>query len=303
MSRKLLHRSKIAHFHLPAEWKNPEIRRIGPFAVEVVRRLRNGNILTLNSRAYRKGFAPRILPGHGKEIIRSGTPMLFVLSPKQLNWWIGVLFMIGSLHFVAGSWMSLANFQNALAVTLVYFLGSIFFTSAAYIQYFQAINADVFAAGPESPEGKRWFAWQPRRIDFWVTFTQFVGTVLFNINTFNPFWAHTRELENLFVWVPNIEGSILFMISGTLAMVEICGGWCWRGRDIEWWLTSINFLGCVAFLGSALLAFSNPHPLFQDKLVWSIWLTLIGAVCFFLGAYLMLPEMSERTQPEAIPES
>jgi hypothetical protein len=286
---------KVGHFRLPADGEPIKTRWLGPFLIEVVHRWRDGRTRLWNSRAYRKGFAPRLLPRHGEETSAPRTPRLFLLSPKQLNWWISVLFMIGALHFVAGSVMALGELVSSFTNNLTYFIGSLFFTSAAYIQHFQAINADRFVAGGSGgAAGKRWLAWQPERIDFWVTITQFVGTILFNFNTFNPFWTQGTVQEDLFVWIPNIEGSILFMISGTLAMMEICHGWCWRFRDLEWWLTFINFLGCVAFLLSALLAFANPHPIWENKTVWSNAFTLIGAVCFFVGAYLMLPEMSAR---------
>jgi hypothetical protein len=284
---------KIAYFHLSSKWKNPEIRKLGPFIVELRQRLRDGQTLSMTSRAYRKGFAPRILPEHSIEIRRSGTPILFVLSLSQINAWIGILFMIGSALFISGSAMSLFQIPQQTLNALTYFIGSIFFTLAAYIQYFQAINTDHFAKdAPETAERKRWFDWQPKQIGFWITFTQFIGTLLFNINTFNPFWVQTRFQENLFVWTPNIQGSILFMISGTLAMMEICKGrvWCWKPREIEWNLTFINFLGCVAFLLSALLAFSNPDPLLKEKWIYSDGFTLIGAICFFTGAYLTLSE-------------
>ena len=54
----------------------------------------------------------------------------------------------------------------------------------------------------------------------------------------------------------------------------------------------INFTGCVAFLISAFLAFVRPNPIFENLATWSTVFTLIGAVCFFVGAYLMWPEMA-----------
>jgi hypothetical protein len=295
---------KIGHFRLPREWQPLETRTLGPFIVEVVHRLQDGTVRSWNSRAYRKGFVPRVRAAREEMRKRrkgdTRTPRLFFLSPKELNWWISVLFMIGALLFAAGSVIVMRHPDLAANANVVFFTGSIFFTSAAYIQYFQAINAQVLAHGlAGDPGGKRAFAWKPRRIDFWVTATQFAGTILFNFNTGDAFWTRTPFQENLFVWWPNITGSILFMVSGTLAMLEICRGWCWRPRDIEWNITFVNFLGCVAFLISAVLAHAPATPVFENQGVWSTMLTLIGAACFFTGAYLMLPEMSVRTATPA----
>jgi hypothetical protein len=52
-------------------------------------------------------------------------------------------------------------------------------------------------------------------------------------------------------------------------------------------------VGCVAFLISAFLAFIRPEPIFNNLALWATAFTLIGAVCFFVGAYLMWPEMAQ----------
>jgi cytochrome c oxidase assembly factor CtaG len=54
----------------------------------------------------------------------------------------------------------------------------------------------------------------------------------------------------------------------------------------------INFVGCVAFIISAFTAFVRPTPIFGNLATWATIFTLIGAICFFVGAYLMWPEMS-----------
>ena len=276
--------------HHPKGWKNPEIRKRGPFIVEFRQHLHDGSILSLSLRACRKGLLPRLLPERVPAAQPPPRPLLFILSSEQLNGWIGILFMIGSALFITGSVMSLIQHPQQKLNALVYFTGSIFFTTAAYLQYFQAINAEF--PGDENPEKaprKSFFAFQPRHLGFWVTFTQFIGTLLFNLNTFSPLWVQTAFQETLFVQAPNTGGSILFMISGTLAMMEVCNGrmGCWRPLEIEWTLTFLNFLGCVAFLFSA---FSASCPPIREKWVCSDAFTLIGAICFFFGAYLTIPE-------------
>jgi hypothetical protein len=285
------------HLHVPADWKLLKSRRTGPFLTQVSHQMVDGSIHIWTSRRFRKDFGPEILSPEGKPETPERRPSLFVWAPGKLNWWIAVLFMIGSFGFILGSVLFLAGYSNSRVINTTFFLGSVFFTSAGYSQYHQSINA-MTTVGLDSPGGKRkWFALQPGRIDFWVTFSQFLGTIMFNLNTFDAFLGLGWFGQDLTIWVPDMVGSVLFQISGTLAVFEICQGvWCWQRRSLSWWITMINFIGCVAFLISALMAFVRPHPIFENLATWATIFTLIGAVCFFVGAYLMWPEMAAEEQ-------
>jgi hypothetical protein len=63
-----------------------------------------------------------------------------------------------------------------------YFIGSIFFTSAAFLQYAEAGRASRFPqAGSTGAAGPlKVLTWEPWRIDC-ATAVQFVGTLFFNI--------------------------------------------------------------------------------------------------------------------------
>ena len=96
------------------------------------------------------------------------------------------------------------------------------------------------------------------------------------------------------VWVPDYVGSILFLVSGFAGVWEICHRfWCGPGKGLTWWIVMINFVGCVAFMVSAFAAFVRPNPIFNNLATWATITTLIGALCFFVGAYLMWPEMAD----------
>jgi hypothetical protein len=219
-----------------------------------------------------------------------GRPALFVWAPATLTWWIAVLFMVGSSGFILGSLLFLTGYSNSYIINLSFFVGSIFFTAAGYSQYSQSINA---AAGGGSQQRRKWFAWQPRRMDYWVTLSQFLGTIMFNLNTFDAFLNLGWLGQDLAIWVPDMVGSVLFQISGTLAVLEIYRRRVRRhNHKISWWIVMINFLGCVAFLTSAFMAFVRPDPLVANLATYATIFTLIGALCFFMGAYLMWPEMS-----------
>lgn len=218
---------------------------------------------------------------------------LWVWAPARLTWWTAVLFMIGAALFALGCVLFLASIKQAFVLDSVFFVGSLFFTSAAYCQYHQALNETEEAQGLSQ---RQWFGWQPQSISFWSAGSQFVGTLLFNINTFDAFFDFGWIAQDILIWTPNMLGSIMFQLSGSLAMYEACrdkGNWhVWR---LHWWVISINFLGCVAFLISAVLSLVTPAPVPDMIIIWATVFTLLGAGCFFASAYLMVLEMRPTT--------
>ena len=85
-------------------------------------------------------------------------------------------------------------------------------------------------------------------------------------------------------------GSIAFLVASGLACVvarrDVVDG---QPRPRMWWIGVANMLGSVAFGVSAVAAYIVPAT--GD--VWNAELsnlgTLVGAVCFLVGALLLLP--------------
>lgn len=201
---------------------------------------------------------------------------LWVWEPTQLNWWVATLFMIGSALFALGCVLYLKAIEHEFLLDSVFFSGSLFFTFAAYCQLHLAFTTD--------------------KLSFWAALSQFVGTLLFNANTFDAFFNLGWIEQDVLVWTPNIIGCILFQISGSLTMMAICKRWwCWNFQSIDWWIGVINFIGCVAFLLSAVLSFFMPLHISPINAILATFCTLFGAVCFFIGAFLMWPELSFRS--------
>ena len=202
--------------------------------------------------------------------------------------------MVGSSLFALGSFPPYANGTNPTVVGITYFAGSIFFTSAGYLQFVQTINT------PRKParvaRRMRLFAWQPHRIDWWSASVQSIGTLLFNRSTFNAMDAalSTTQQERL-VWAPDMFGSIAFMIASMLAWLEVCHGWWkWDPRDTSWRIVALNLVGSIAFQISALAAFIRPATGELVNVPIANLGTFVGAVCFFFGALLLIPELSDR---------
>jgi hypothetical protein len=286
---------KRGYIEFPANWTHIESLGSGSFITRIVHKLEDGSTRIWSSRRHRKGFGPEVLPPLEQPPARK-RPSLFLWAPDKLNWWIAVLFMIGSFHFIVGSVMVLAGSTYAYGIDLIYFVGSLFFTVAGYSSYSQAINAPdhVDNAGNPLPSHKRSFvAWQPKRLDFWVTFLLFLGTLAFNASTFAAFFNVHWLGYDILVWVPDYVGCILFLVSGTVAVFELCHRfWCWNSHSLTWWIVSINFVGCVAFMISAFAAFVRPDPIFENLATVATITTLFGAFCFFVSAYMTWPEMA-----------
>ena len=104
----------------------------------------------------------------------------------------------------------------------------------------------------------------------------------------------TSQQERL-VWAPDMFGSIAFMIASTLAWLEVCHGWWhWDPRDTSWRIVALNLLGSIAFQISAIAAFIRPATGELVNVPIANLGTFVGAVCFFFGAMLLIPELSDR---------
>ena len=206
-------------------------------------------------------------------------------APRQLTWWIGVLFAIGSLCFFVGPFPGFVQLVGSAADGTVFFVGSLFFTSAALLQHLQAANAD---------RGQRRFrllTFEPRNTDWWATLVQLVGTLYFNVDTYRAMADSfdTSQVDRL-VWTPEAFGSICFLISGLLAYHEVRNR---RGgvarRTLEWKIAAINLAGCVFFAISTIASYVVPSTGDVLALGAANFTTALGALCFLIGAVLLLP--------------
>ena len=179
-------------------------------------------------------------------------------APRRASWWIGVLFAIGSTCFFVGPFPGFEQLVGSGADGMVFFVGSIFFTSAAALQWLETINADP---GPALRRGTlRVLTFEPRRIDWWSSGVQLVGTVFFNVTTFHALQdGLDAGAYDRLVWRPDALGSICFLVSGYLAYVEVSGHALWpRERTLEWKIAAVNLVGCIAFGISAVASFWVP---------------------------------------------
>jgi YrhK-like protein len=202
-------------------------------------------------------------------------------AARPASWWIGLLFAIGSVCFLVGPFPGFVELVGSAADSLVFFVGSIFFTSAALLQYLEAANA------VRGGRRMRLLTFQPRRIDWWATVVQLVGTVAFNVDTFRAMQTGFDNVSfDRLVWAPEAFGSACFLISGILAYIEVGG----REHNLEWRIAAVNLLGCVLFGISAIAGYVVPRSGSVLDLAAANVTTALGAACFLIGALLLIRE-------------
>jgi hypothetical protein len=125
---------------------------------------------------------------------------------------------------------------------------------------------------------------------WWSAAIQFVGTLLFNVNTFDAMQTGlSGEQENRLVFAPDLIGSACFLVSGALAYRVATGPRLLPvHRDRSWTMAAVNLAGCVLFMASAIASYVVPATGLVLDLAAANWCTGLGALCFFVGALLLL---------------
>ena len=186
-------------------------------------------------------------------------------------------FAIGSACFFIGPFPGFVQLVGPGADGAVFFAGSIFFTFAAALELREGTLR----------RGRRW----GNDVSWWSAAIQFVGTLLFNVNTFDALQEGlSTKQEDRLIFAPDLLGSACFLISGALAY-RVASGPRLRPirRDREWKMAAVNLLGCVLFGVSAIASYVVPSTGSILDLAAANWCTALGALCFFVGALLLLP--------------
>jgi hypothetical protein len=196
------------------------------------------------------------------------------------SWWTGGLFAVGSICFLIGPLPGFVQLVGELADAAVFFVGSLFFTSAAAWQWARSPL-------PESAFGfprRRW------RSDLGSSALQFAGTIFFNATTFRALTTATGDgsYDHL-VWRPDAIGSVCFLASGAIAYVLVAGSLTKLPpgtRDGR--IATVNLLGCLAFLLSAVAAYVLPTSGEPVNVTIVNVATALGALGFLIGAVLQM---------------
>ncbi|MFD0163861.1 hypothetical protein ACFVJH_06865 [Streptomyces decoyicus] len=262
----------------------------GPFTTRLTWRLAAGETAVWESRAARKRGTLTVRPAGATEsgVRRVGTSALNRL--RRLNGIAAGSFTLGGALFVLGAALAQFSAMSSLGTATVYFIGGVFFTLGGYASLVQAINAPrrESAAGSLTTHRFRWWSYEPGRIDWLSTFVLFAGTLVFGINLLDSFLQGlTVQQMNRLVWAPDMVGCLLFLISGQLAVIEVCHGRpCLGRRSLGWWIVALNQLGSALFMVAALAAFTRPETGSLVSVGIANWGTLTGALCFAVAGVL-----------------
>ena len=270
---------------LPEGWRAEAARGFGPFTTELTLVRRDGVRAVWDSRRLRKRSGAR----------DAGTWW----APHALGWWMGVLFAIGSACFAVAALPGLATAVGGTTDNAIYFVGSVFFTTAGLLQYAQVVGADDPALHGARTRLRRLATWSPHRIDWVAAAVQTLGTLFFNISTGHALTvsATSADALNHAIWRPDALGSVCFLVSSYLSWAEVChGAGRWLPKDLSWWIVLGNLAGSIAFGVSAVAA----HYVASDTVRSASWTTLgtfVGGVCFLGASVLLLPERTQGRDP------
>ena len=210
----------------PEGWTRLGGRGLGPFVTREVFRRPDGTQVVWESRWHRKH--------------PTGAPATHIWwAPRAIAWWIGVLFAIGSVCFALGSFPLYATKVGTDPDNLTYFIGSIFFTTAAFLQYHEAASSSPTLTGPHRRRLRGSFRLQHHRIDWWASLIQFVGHVVVQPHDLQRLGGRPRRRHRS---PPGLAARRIGF--GVLPRLELAGlgGGVPRllrlaPRQLSWWIT------------------------------------------------------------------
>jgi hypothetical protein len=123
-------------------------------------------------------------------------------------------------------------------------VGSLFFTTAAWLQWLEALNGDVAQAlGNDSPRAWRWFGWRPRNLGYlayaevsqraasfaprsvswWVAVVNLLGSVAFQLSALYSFAGPEPAAAGALFWAGfyTAAGGVCFLLGSYLMVPEL----------------------------------------------------------------------------------
>ena len=288
--------SKTTAFEVPAQDEVQSVGGRGPFVSSVQWRRPDGGTATWDSRNARKrGYIEVLVDG---VVHRIRTRPATAIRLIRVNAVAGVSFAIGGALFTLGAVLAQWSMSSASTIDLVFLCGGFFFSTGGYASIVQEINSprSIDADGSLAETRWRWWAYEPMRPGWVSAFVLFVGTLAFAISLVDVFLSSlsTKQQDHL-IWAPEMIGCVLFLVSGHVAIEEICHGrFRLMPRSLGWWVVAVNQLGSILFFVSGLAAYVRPatdEVINTDIMNWG---TALGAFCFSAAGIAQLFERPEK---------
>jgi hypothetical protein len=207
------------------------------------------------------------------------------LRLSRLNLVSAVAFFLGGSLFALGALLAQLGVGSRAAVNITYLIGGAFFSLGGYALVLVVSNLSRDDGRPTGLERMRWWSFQPHRLGWLSAVVLFVGTLLFAVSLVAAFAEGlTPRQSNGWIWLPDILGCISFLVSGHLALLEVCDGRVGiRVHELEWWGVAVNQLGSVLFFLAGVAAFTRPATSRALDVGLVNWGTFAGAICFAVG--------------------
>jgi len=288
--------SRTTAFEVPAQDEVQSVGGRGPFVSSVQWRRPDGGTATWDSRNARKrGYIEVLVDG---VVHRIRTRPATAIRLIRVNAVAGVSFAIGGALFTLGAVLAQWSMSSASTIDLVFLCGGFFFSTGGYASIVQEINSprSIDADGSLAETRWRWWAYEPMRPGWVSAFVLFVGTLAFAISLVDVFLSSlsTKQQDHL-IWAPEMIGCVLFLVSGHVAIEEICHGrFRLMPRSLGWWVVAVNQLGSILFFVSGLAAYVRPatdEVINTDIMNWG---TALGAFCFSAAGIAQLFERPEK---------
>ncbi|MGC5166586.1 hypothetical protein [Luteimicrobium sp. DT211] len=278
----------------PARWVVGRVERSGGFVTRMTWHLADGSTVRWASRAARRRGRLEVRDAAGAVTRVVGSEPTTAARLARTNAVAGVAFVVGGALFALGPLLAEAGVGGVRGVDTVYLVGGLFFSLGGYASVVQASNAptEIDERGSLSAASWTWWSWRPRQIGWLSVAVLFAGTLFFGVSLVAAFASNlTARQSDGWIWLPDITGCVCFLVSGHLALLEVCHGRIGiRPHELGWWIVAVNQLGSVLFFLAGVAAFVRPATSTVVDLRLVDWGTFAGAVCFVVGGALQLGE-------------
>jgi len=333
-------KQRPTHLNFPQNWQHLGADGAGRYVTRVIHRLPDGGLHIWTSRRHRKHRNGRIIPKHqlpadkaeaaghiayAREATSSKVNhhrfRLWGWNLRRLTWWIGLIFILGSICFVLGTvpmafegiakWLGWSN-QTLNAIC---FAGSVFFTVGSYLLVFEALNVNLdlrlemrerrlehLIEGVPDDYVKKplsFWGWEWTRIDYQIAIVQLTGAIIFNINCGMALVSGLSWIEaDAWVWTPSTLASCCFVAAGYLGIVEVCHRWwAWQPSDLTWWINLFGVLGAIGFLTSSIVGYFGQGPIQLPQWWGNIFALMMGSWFFLLFGRCISESVTEIINP------
>lgn len=295
-----------AVFQVPGDAAPEQAGGRGRFVSRVQWQHPDGGAATWESRTARKrGFVEVLRDGI---VHRIRTRPAVAIRLGRCNTVSGLSFFLGGGLFTLAAVLSEVGSTPALTLNWIFLIGGFFFSTGAYAALVQELNSPrgIGEDGALTENRWRWWAYEPLRPGWVAAFVLFCGTLAFAVSLLDVFLTglETKQINRL-IWAPEMVGCVLFLISGHIAVIEVCHG---RFRliphSLGWWIVVVNQLGSWLFFASGLAAFVRPVTGTVISVDVINWGTASGAACFSLAGLAQLferPDTAPATAAKPVP--